>query len=111
LESRRLIEEVGRIKSAGKIVAAYINDDTDLLVNTLRQIAEKTTNPLKRFIVETFVENYPSNIMGNILEFSVSKLKYIDEGFDVDDMLSCVFEDAFIMMPFLEGEDREKGSL
>jgi len=49
--------------------------------------------------------------MGNILEFSVSKLKYIDEGFDVDDMLSCVFEDAFIMMPFLEGEDREKGSL
>ncbi|MEM3823470.1 MAG: hypothetical protein QXH87_00895, partial [Candidatus Bathyarchaeia archaeon] len=120
LEARGLIEKVGSVKSAGrgetkvysltlagKIVASYINDDKRLLESTLKEVAEKEDNPLKRFFLTAFIENYPSGLMREILEISISRVKDLEEGFDVDDLLSYVFEEAFIMIPFMNEKDME----
>ncbi|MEM2273567.1 MAG: hypothetical protein QXX56_05060 [Candidatus Bathyarchaeia archaeon] len=120
LERKRLIEEAGRIKSTGrgetrvyrltlvgKMVASYVNDDMDLLVSALKQIAEKTTNPIKRFIIEAFIKNYPSSMMREILEASIIKTVGAEEEFDIIDLLSNVFEGALIMFPLLEDGDNE----
>ncbi|MEM0058140.1 MAG: hypothetical protein QXG09_04660 [Candidatus Bathyarchaeia archaeon] len=115
LKSRGLIEEAGSFKSpgrgetivyrltlAGKIVASYVNNDARLLTSALREVAEREANPLKQFFIEAFLENYPGELMREILEISISTIKDLEEGFDVDDLLSYVFEEAFIMMPFIE---------
>lgn len=119
LKERGLIVEVGKVKSAGrgetkvysltlagKIVASYVNDDSKLLMSSLKEIADKEANPLRKFLIQAFMENYPSSLMREILEFSISRLKS-EDGVSIDDLLSDIFEGAFLETPFFKEEDEE----
>lgn len=121
LEERGLIVEVGKRKSAGrgettvygltiagKIVASYVNEDAELLVETLKAVAEKEANPLKRFFLNAFITNYPNPLMHEILEISISRVKELEEGFDIGDFIYTIFEDAFVMLPFFATEEKGK---
>ena len=121
LEERGLIMEVGKRKSAGrgettvysltvagKIVASYVNEDTTLLVETLKAVAEKEANPLKRFYLNAFITNYPSESMQEILEVSIRRIKDLEEGFDIGDFIYTIFEDAFVMFPFFAEEENSE---
>jgi hypothetical protein len=93
---------------AGKIVASYVNEDTELLVETLKAVAEKEANPLKRFFLNAFITNYPNPLMHEILEISISRVKELEEGFDIGDFIYTIFEDAFVMLPFFATEEKGK---
>lgn len=119
-KERGLIAEVGKKKSAGrgetiiygltvagKILASYINDDVKLLRLTLKEISEKEANPLKRFFIGAFLENYPNQLMRDVLEAAIRQLKYAEEGIDIDDFIYEVFEQAFFMIPFVKEGNKE----
>jgi len=121
LEERGLIVEVGRRKSAGrgetivygltvagKILASYVNEDTELLGKTLKAVAEKEANPLKRFFLNAFITNYPSPLMRTVLEASISQIRGLEEGLDIGDFISTIFEDAFIRLPFYAKKESEE---
>lgn len=120
-EKLGLIEEIGKKKSSGrgetiiyhltsigKIVTAYMNRDVALFEESLREIYENESNPLKRFFLEALFTNYPSQVLLNILDFSMRKVKFLPKGMDMDSFISEVFEDAFFNIALLAKEEREE---
>jgi DNA-binding PadR family transcriptional regulator len=120
-ESKQIIVKVGEKKSAGrgkteiygltsvgKIVCAYMNSDIKLLEEALREVYEKESNPLKRFFLEALFTNYPSQLLFEVLDFSMRKVKFLPKGMDMDSFISEVFEDAFLNIELLAKEEHEK---
>jgi len=120
-EKKWLIIKVGEKKSAGrgktkiygltsvgKIVCAYMNSDIKLLEEALREVYEKESNPLKRFFLEALFTNYPSQLLFEVLDFSMRKVKFLPKGMDMDSFISEVFEDAFFNIELLAKEEHEK---
>ena len=117
LEQKQLIKKVGEKKSpgrgktdifsltvAGEIVAAYINDDFRLLFDALNKIVEKEANPIKRFCLQAFMENYPTDLINVTLEESLRKVGN-GKGLNIDELISQLTHSLFLT-PFIKRDKK-----
>lgn len=121
LKQKQLIIKIGEKKSsgrgktdifsftlAGEIIAACMNDDIQLFFQALNKMIEKEPNPIKRFCLQAFMQNYPTELMQKILEDSIRKAEVLEDerGLDIDELASELIQNSFIVIPFLK-EDEE----
>jgi hypothetical protein len=62
--------DVFALTPAGKIMAAYVTESNDQLSKAICALKEKETNPILRFSLDAFLQNYQDPTMRSVLEDS-----------------------------------------
>lgn len=80
--------DIFKLTNVGKLIASYVTDNTTLLTEALSNIEDMKSNPLMKFSMEAFTNNYGNEIMKQVLENSVRKALGMSGKIDLDMFIS-----------------------
>jgi hypothetical protein len=114
--NRHLIQKAGEKPSAGrghtaiytltttgKILSAYVTDNSELFREAMNELIEEECNPLKRFGLEACKDNFETDLIHGMLEHSIRRAEnIITKGLDVDNLLSELIQNTFSLTSFMK---------